>query len=64
MTQDYKNEIVKALAEGHTVKWIADKILAKPYKTVESHVGLLKKEHGCVNATHLVATYLRLKLIK
>lgn len=58
-----RETILIELSYGLTVKNISDKHKIKR-KTIEYHIDMMKKENGCRNTTHLVATCLRLKIIK
>jgi DNA-binding CsgD family transcriptional regulator len=63
MTQEYKNEIVILLSQGMTARDSAA-FLGVNYKTLETHIDIIKREYNCKNTTHLVATFIRKKLIQ
>lgn len=64
-------ELVTYLSQGFTIKEIADKITqetdsTKTYspRTLEKIVSEMLRTHGCVNATQLVAEFIRKEIIK
>lgn len=55
-------ELIKHFAEGLSAKEIANE-QRKAVRTIEVQMQNLRKKTGCKNAAHLVATFLRQKLI-
>jgi DNA-binding CsgD family transcriptional regulator len=56
-------DIVKKLSDGYTAKDIADEFSIN-VRTLEAKLIRLRDKSGSKNTTHMVANYLRKKLIK
>jgi DNA-binding CsgD family transcriptional regulator len=56
-------QLVKYLSYGHSAKEAAIEF-GYNQRTVESNISTLKKRFNCINLVHLVAYFLRNKLIK
>lgn len=62
-TLNQQKELVKYISDGFTSLQIAPKF-GVSHKTIELRISEIKKEYSAINITHLVAIFLRKKLIK
>ncbi len=60
---EYMGEFVQYLADGKTVKEVAD-IFKMNYRTAQDHVEEMRKLYSATTAAHLVAIFIRNNLIK